>query len=51
MGTKRKSPKQGLFSVEELTIELPERRESSYHRLEKLTNLNYSLIYGPSERT
>ena len=34
VGTKRKSPKQDLTSANDLTIELPERQESSYHRLD-----------------
>ena len=34
VGTKEKSPKQGLTSAKDLTIELPERRESPYHRLD-----------------
>ena len=33
VGTKGKSPKQGLTRVKDLTIELPEGRESPYHRL------------------
>ena len=28
------SPKQGLTNAKDLTIELPERRESPYHRLD-----------------
>ena len=39
-----KSPKQDLTSAKDL---IPEGRESSYHRLDSLTNVNYSLIYGP----
>ena len=31
LGTKGESPKQGLTSAKDLTIELPEERESSYH--------------------
>ena len=31
---KVKSPKQGLTSAKDLTIELPEERKSPYHRLE-----------------
>ena len=31
-----KSPKQGLISAKELTIELPEGHESPYHRLSKI---------------
>ena len=31
VGTKGKSPKQGLTSANDLTIELPEERESPYH--------------------
>ena len=34
MGTKGKSPKQGLTRFEDLTIELSEERESPYHRLD-----------------
>ena len=34
VGTKGKSPKQGLTSAKDLTIELPEGRESPYHRLD-----------------
>ena len=41
--TKGKSTKQDLNSAKDLTIELPEGRESTYHRLD-LTNLTYSLI-------
>ena len=33
-GTKGKSLKQGLTSAKDLTIELPEGREFSYHRLD-----------------
>ena len=33
VGTKGKSSKQNLHSAENLTIELPERREFPYHRL------------------
>ena len=33
MGTKEKSPKQDLSRDKNQTIELPEWRESSYHRL------------------
>ena len=40
VGTKEKSPKQALTSAKDLTIELPEGRESPYHRLDQLT-------YGP----
>ena len=48
VGTIRgKSLKQGLTSAKDLRMELSERRESPYHRLNKLTNLTYSLIYGP----
>ena len=47
VGTKRKGHEQGLTSAKDLTIELPEGREFTYHRLDKLTNLTYSLIYGP----
>ena len=32
--TKGKSPKQGLTSAKDLTIELPEERESPYHGLD-----------------
>ena len=34
MGTKEKSPKQDLASAKDLTIELPEERESPYHRVD-----------------
>ena len=34
VGTKEKSPKQDLTSCKELTIELHERRESLYYRLD-----------------
>ena len=34
VGTKRKRPKQGQTSGKDLTIELPEGRESPYHRLD-----------------
>ena len=34
VGTKGKIPKQGLTSAKDLTIELHEGRESSYHRLD-----------------
>ena len=40
--TKGKSPKQGLTNANDL----PEERESPYYRLNWLTNLTYSLIYG-----
>ena len=39
VGTKRKSPKQGLTSAKDLTTELPDGRESAYHRL-RLTQSN-----------
>ena len=42
------SPKQGLTSSKDLTIELPEGREFSYRKLDLLTNLTYSLICGLS---
>ena len=45
--TKGKSPKQDLTSAKDLNIELLEGRESHYYRLDYLTNLTYSLIYGP----
>ena len=32
------SPKQGLTSAKDLTIELPKERESTYHRLDYLTS-------------
>ena len=41
------SPKQSLVSAKDLLIELQEGCESPYHRLNKITNLTYSLIYGP----
>ena len=41
VGTKRKSPKQDLTSVKDLTIELSEGRESPYHRLDELNHLTY----------
>ena len=47
VGTKMKNPRQSLTIAHDLTIELPEGRESPYHRLAYLTNLTYSLIYGP----
>ena len=47
VGTKGKSPKQGLTNAKDLPKELPEGRESPYHRLDYLPNLTYSLIYGP----
>ena len=34
VGTKGKSPKQGLTSVKDLPMELPEERESLYHGLD-----------------
>ena len=34
VGTKEKSPKQGLTSAEDLTIEFFDGRESPYHRLD-----------------
>ena len=34
VGTKGKSPKQGITSAKDLTIELAEGRESPYHRLD-----------------
>ena len=34
VGTKEKIPKQGLASAKDLTIDLPEGRESPYHRLD-----------------
>ena len=51
LGTKGKTSKQDLTRVKELTIELPEGRESPYHRLYQLTNLTYSLIYDPEKTT
>ena len=42
MVTKRKSPKQGLTSANDLTIMLPNGRD--YIDQTKLTNLTYSLI-------
>ena len=39
----RKNPKQGLTSTKDLTVELHERRESPYRRLDLLTNQTYSL--------
>ena len=47
MDTGGKSPKQGLTSAKDLPIELLQGRESPYHRLNELTNLTCSLIYGP----
>ena len=47
VGTKGKSPKQGLANAKDLPIELLEGREFSFHRFDKLINLTYSLIYGP----
>ena len=46
-GTKGKSPKQDLTRAKDLTMGLPEGNESNYHRLDHLTNIAYSLIYGP----
>ena len=46
VGTKGKSPKQDLTNATDLTIELPEGRESLFHRLDLLTNLTYSLTYS-----
>ena len=43
----RKSPKQDLTSATDLTIEQSEGRESPYHRIDKLTNLTYSLSMAP----
>ena len=40
VGTKGKSPKQGLTRCENLTTELPEGRESPYHRLDQLAKTN-----------
>ena len=34
VGTERKSPKQSLNSAEDLSMEHPERRESSFHGLD-----------------
>ena len=34
VGTKGKSPKQGLAKAKDLTLELPEGSESPYHRLD-----------------
>ena len=34
VGTKGKSPKQGLTSAKDLPMELPEGRKSPYHRLD-----------------
>ena len=34
VGTKGKIPEKGLTRAKELTIELPEGRESPYHRLD-----------------
>ena len=34
VGTKGKSPKQGLTNVKDLPMELPEGREFPYHRLD-----------------
>ena len=45
--TKGKSPKHDITSAKDLTIEHNEGRESPYHRLDSLTNLTYSLNYGP----
>ena len=36
VGTKGKCPKQGLTSAKNITMELPEGRESHYHRLDSL---------------
>ena len=37
VGTKGQTPKQGLTNAKDLLIELPERRESPYHRIDYLT--------------
>ena len=42
-----KSQRKFNYTAKNLIIELFERRESSYHRLDLLSNLTYSLIYGP----
>ena len=34
VSTKGKNPKEGLTSAEDLSIDLPEERESSYYRLD-----------------
>ena len=34
MGTKEKSPKQGLTSAKDLTVKLHEGRDLTYHRLD-----------------
>ena len=45
VGTNEKSPKQGLISAKDLTIELHEGRVPLPKI--RLNNLTYSLIYGP----
>ena len=42
----KKSQTRPNYSAKDLPMELHEGRESPYHRLGKLTNLTYSLIYG-----
>ena len=34
VSTKKKSPKQGLTSAKDLTVMVPEGRDSPYHRLD-----------------
>ena len=34
MGTKEKSPKQGISRAKDLTVKLHEDRDSTYHRLD-----------------
>ena len=46
VGTNGKSPKQDLTNAKDLPMELPEGRKCPYYRLDKITNLTYSLIYG-----
>ena len=43
----KERPRWGLTSAEDLTIMLPEGRDSSCHRSDLITNLTYNLIYGP----
>ena len=40
-----KSSKQGQTIAKDLSLLLPDRRFSPYHRIDKITELTYSLIY------
>ena len=44
---RRETSKQGLIRGKDLPIEHPEGCESPYDSLDQITNLTYSLIYGP----